>query len=276
MWKFDNMPPTQDHMRHHRACKGKAHASGIGRQQQQQQQVTKSSPAVPKIAHRQQPTSKLKNDAKKTTPTVVRKLSRNSTSSWDYSDSDSLNSSEPDPSAGVMHDSMIRRIDQVLDDLDNAKPLKPAGTLSRNSSIRRSKKENWADTLRTGPHVDDKIKRMEQGWDDSNVIKLPRERKCQRITAQERADIDTINRKNLLMLSRRTSSGKVVKRTRSTSSNAPLLEWEELMEMAMASRNGRKRRESDASSYFKDLDSLRNNNVVNNLIEVRGGVDKLL
>lgn len=255
------MPPTQDHMRHHRACKGKAHASGIGKQQ-----LSNGKGPVPKLAtQKPSPSPKLK-EAKKAPP-VVRKLSRNSTSSWDYSDSDSLNSSDPDPGV-IMHDSMIRRIDQVLDDLDNAKPMGKS-PLSRGSSIRRSKKETWADTLRTGSHVDDKIKKMEQGWDDSSVIKLPRERKCQRITAEERANIDTINRKNLLMLSRRTSSGKVVKRTRSNSS-APLLEWEELLEMALACRNGRKRRDSDASSYFKDLEVLRNNVVAPINSEVRG------
>ncbi|OXU31521.1 hypothetical protein TSAR_014275 [Trichomalopsis sarcophagae] len=296
------MPAThQEHMRHHRACKGKAHASGIGKQLNGKGGPASTPTKIIKISSsplktcsrpgtKDQKTGKTESAKKQpqsNSSSGTRKLSRNSTSSWEYSDSDSLNSSEPGlvEGNGLMHDQMIRRIDQVLDDIDHAKSIyddrhhqlklnennKSNGKFTRGSnytsSLRRcsqqqQRKESWADSLRSGFVVDDKIRKMEEGWDDSNVIKLPRERKCQRITAefeQRGGDHAELNRRNSL---HRRNSGKVVKRTRGQTSFCDVVEWEELLEMAMATR---RRRESeqrngfDGTMYLKDLEVLRSN-----------------
>ena len=309
------MPAThQEHMRHHRGCKGKAHASGIGKALNGKNGPNSPTTKIIKIAASPQKQTKAKNNNNKDqrkmvssladSPrrasdqlTNVRKLSRNSTSSWEYSDSDSLNSSEPglssmDHHGNGMHDQMIRRIDRVLDDIDNAKSIYDDKLVNGNhnnksrssplvrgtnytSSLRRTpKKEVWADTLRSGLMVDDKIKKMEEGWDDS-IIRVPRERKCHRITAdieqRDPRDLEQLNRRN--SISRRNSAvGKVVKRSRG-GSQAPLydvIEWEELLEMALTTRNGKRRRESDHRNgmdgcYLKDLEVLRNNVAPTNL-----------
>jgi hypothetical protein len=329
-------------MRHHRACKGKAHASGIGKQLGNKGGPVSSSTKIAKIGAGPPKLGKAKpaKEPRKPTATTVesvvrggaeppssaRKLSRNSTSSWEYSDSDSLNSSEPglspmDHHNNGLHDrtnSMIRRIDRVLDDIDNAKCIyenhgrldkmtnghhhsyngsvssststsnnqnhnqnnnhgignganKSKSPLTRgsaySSSMRRpNKKETWADSLRSGLSVDDRIKKMEEGWDDSNVIKIPRERKCHRITAEIENDpreLDSLNKRNSLCR-RSSSAGKVIKRSRG-SNQAPLydvVEWEELLEMALTTRNGQRKRESHQRNaydraYLKDLEELR-------------------
>ncbi|XP_058804262.1 unconventional myosin-XVIIIa isoform X1 [Phymastichus coffea] len=158
------MPASQqEQLRHHRACKGKAHASGIG----------KASPALIPHAHRGAAAARpLLNGGggggapKRPPPACPRKLSRNSTSSWECSDSDSLNSSE----AGGERGQLLRRIGRALDQCGAAP--------------RPRKQESWADSLRTaGPGRDERTRRMEEGWDDSLAIgPPPRERRCQRGT----------------------------------------------------------------------------------------------
>ncbi|KAL7300501.1 hypothetical protein TKK_0006502 [Trichogramma kaykai] len=359
------MPATsqQDHMRHHRACKGKAHASGIGKQQLATSQPaskrvggTGNVGASPIIAKSLAKAKKLLANSKANGATVTgnnnktttgnnkpgvglqRKLSRNSTSSWDYSDSDSLNSSELEQqqqqqlmqsstttNGSVMQDSMIRRIDRVLDELDNASTIcsseaaasscvspsvklarKSMSPLVRANSTRRStiKKESWADSLRSTSTDGDKYKRMEEGWDDSSyVVRQPPARKCQRLIdadQQLEGDYSDAESTTRALLNRRdsgrrsVSGGRLVKRKDSFNGNnnihrrdgrdvagnnhnghnnkngsngaaalGDVIEWEELVEIALAAR----RKTNDGSSYcrnydadyLKDLDELRSN-----------------
>lgn len=297
------MPAThQEHMRHHRACKGKAHASGIGKQANGKTGPASSSSPAGKIIKvtttGPQKPSKAKNgkEPRKTALGPVespngRKLSRNSTSSWEYSDSDSLNSSELGLESSQHHgnglhgqtNSMIRRIDRVLDDIDHAKSIYDEHQLKLNNnndkngksplqrgniytaSLRKvQRKETWADSLRTTCIGDEKIKKMEAGWDDSNIVRTPKERKCHMITAEiEQRDLDSLSRRNSLCR-RNSAAGKVVKRPRVTNQGlCDVIEWEVLLELAQATRNGHRRRESDRRNgfdggYLKDLEVLLN------------------
>lgn len=121
--------------------------------------------------------------------------------------------------------------------------------------------------------ADDKIKRKERGWDDSNVIRNPRERKAHRITAEaeqrdpENGKGNLPSRRNSLPKKTPSPVGKIVKRTRSNPNQAPLydvIEWEELLEMALARKsvNGKRKRDEGKGSdagYLKDLEVLLEN-----------------
>lgn len=100
--------------------------------------------------------------------------------------------------------------------------------------------------------MNDRIKRMEKGWDDSNVIRTPKERKWHRITAEIEQRIPSTDN-GLRMFgfknSWTTNSKKVSKRSRPghqrcTKPIQDIIEWEELFEMALARKIRRKIREN--------------------------------
>lgn len=275
---------SRDSIHHHRACKGKAHASGIIKQNcraniSSGRSTTSKSKPSPKD---QKPSQNVRYNSDGRSSSDGRKLSRNSTSSWDYSDSDSMNSSEPGLNSESLQDStsqMISRIDQVLDDIDCAKSIyhndklndsrssKSNMNYSNSPSKRFLKKKNWEDSLRSGNgYIDDRVKKMEAGWDDSSVIKNPKERKWHRITAdaeQRENGHDKVARRN--SLPKKTQPGKVLKRTRSSPTRRrPLydvIEWDEILEMALARKFGsRKKRNGEQDvGYLKNLEVLLEN-----------------
>lgn len=254
----------------HRACTGNHHASGIAKQNQKQIKL-KDQKSVPN--------GKINSDRRNSNDTVTvsktRKLSRNSTSSWEYSDSDSLNSSEPGVNSDSHHDRtsrMINKIDRVLDDIDCAKS-DTRSSLRLNKSFRSSPgcrfpKNNWEDSLRSGNgYHDDRIKKMEDGWDDSNIIRNPKERKWERITA---AAVDDNQRENgHAKVTRRNSlpkkiqGGKILKRTRSSPTRRrPLydvIEWDEIVEMALARKFGNRSKNGQRGEFLKNLEVLLEN-----------------
>ena len=278
---------SRDHIHHHRACRGKAHASGIAKQngRTNNSAVKSSTPKQSKPSTKEQkPIQNGRNNSNGRNSTDGRKLSRNSTSSWDYSDSDSLNSSEPGLNSEPHQDRtsrMICRIDRVLDDIDCGKSIYHQDKFhdcrfsrfnknyrsERESPLKRSqRKENWEESLRSGNgFIDDRVKKMEDGWDDSNVITNPRERKWHRITAeieQKENDHDKMVRRN--SLPKKFQAGKVLKRTRSSPTRKrPLydvMEWDEIMEMALARKFGNgKRKNGEECSYLKNLEVLLEN-----------------
>lgn len=276
---------SKDSIHHHRACKGNAHASGIAKQTALRS-ITKQSKSPAKD---QKPTQNGKigsdrrnsdrsSDARRNSADALgtRKLSRNSTSSWEYSDSDSLNSSEFNSDSHDRTSRMISKIDRVLDDIDCAKPDRlndlRSSKLSksfRNSPSRRfPKKDNWEETLRSGNgYIDDRVKKMEDGWDDSNIIRNPNERKWQRITALVEQRENEHNKMRRNSLPKKIQGGKILKRTRSSPTRRrPLydvIEWDEIMEMALARKfaYGRKRRRNGEQSIgiLKNLEVLLEN-----------------
>ena len=275
---------SRDSIHHHRACRGKAHASGIAKQNGKANisSVRSTTPKSKPSPKDQKPIRNGRNSSDGVHSTDGRKLSRNSTSSWDYSDSDSLNSSEPGLNPEPLQDRtsrMISRIDQVLDDIDCAKSIYHNDKLNdsrstktdknyRNSPSKRLfKKENWEDSLRSGNgYIDDRVKKMEAGWDDSNVIKNPKERKWHRITSeaeQKENGHEKVARRN--SLPKKTQPGKVLKRTRSSPTRRrPLydvIEWDEILEMALARKFGSKKKKNGEQDvgYLKNLEVLLEN-----------------
>lgn len=247
----------------HRSCRGKAHGSGIAKQNNRRTVSTLSSQKSPKSPSLRDPSRQ---------PCVPsngipggldsRKHSRNSTSSWECSDSDSMHSTEIGqngcPSAENRSPSInsSRGRDRTptsvrLDAKERSKgvsrgvgnhcpPLAPRG-------VRGLRKECWADTLRAGC-IDDRIRRMEEGWDDSNVIRTPKERKWHRITAEIEQRLPSTGN-GLRALGVRSSwannSKKVAKRSRGGYQRCArpiqdIVEWEELFEMALARKIRRK------------------------------------
>lgn len=136
----------------------------------------------------------------------------------------------------------------------------------RSQSTRRSiKKESWADTLRSSNgSCEEKYKKMEQGWDDSNVvIRNPKERKWHRITAEieQRDQGVPLQRRNSL------PPKKLVRKNSSSRRDAESLsEWRELFELALSRKivNGKLKGKSfgddvvdHSGGYFlKHLDAL--------------------
>lgn len=283
-----------NHIHHHRACRGKAHASGIAKQNGANN-IKSSSTRDDKAAAVQRVGAKPQR--------LTRKLSRNSTSSWECSDSDSLNSTEAVGSVDSTDatGSMIRRIDQVLNDVvvdvtttkgarttpDNKKSFKSPenfgssstfGTPTRKLAKSRS---SWADSLRSS-FDSEQLKEMEDGWDDSNVIiRDPKERKWYRITAACEQD------KRMASYTQSISSNggnckrdhhnyhqrnksshnnqglkKIIKRSRAGNNNKRQLrcdavEWEELLEMALARKIATSgKRHEGAEIYMKNLEAL--------------------
>ncbi|KAG7206056.1 hypothetical protein KM043_003454 [Ampulex compressa] len=117
----------------------------------------------------------------------------------------------------------------------------------RRGCCQRISRKSWADSLRAGD-VDDRVRRMEAGWDDSSVIRAPRERKWRRITAE-------IEQKDSKRTARR---GRVVgQRSRRPVQEA--VPWEELLEMALARKLGKSgwtRQVLCAGEFMKRLEVL--------------------
>ncbi|KAI4494455.1 hypothetical protein M0802_008947 [Mischocyttarus mexicanus] len=240
----------------HRSCRGKAHASGIGKQTNNRQMIVAQANKIIERANkvREELTNNSRNND------IVRKYSRNgTTSSWDCSDSDSMNSLEVGKSqvsssmkSSTFNKTMIktRTPSRVL--------LATHSSCTSRNLIRNSlkKRESWADTLRGGL-VDDRIKRMEEGWDDSSVIKLPKERKWRMITADTEQKLP--NSKEIFSLREGDGSNvaaknrinnhsakKIIKRNRGSVVHRPakpiydVIEWEVLLEMALAKKMARR------------------------------------
>lgn len=259
--EVDNMSLDAHHLLH-RSCRGKAHASGIAKQNNRQgfpsQKILKSSAQDFSKQH------EFSNGV-----VLDRKHSRNSTSSWECSDSDSMHSSEIGQN-GCPENRLInsnRVLERASSIKSNAKE-KIKGSHGSNQcspSLRATKsfkKENWADTLRVGC-MNDRIKRMEKGWDDSNVIRTPKERKWHRITAEIEQKIPSMEN-GIRMFSFKSSwannSKKVSKRSRPGHQRCAkpiqdIIEWEELFEMALARKIRRKIRENEKveSSIMKNV-----------------------
>ncbi|KAL6436175.1 hypothetical protein ACFW04_005725 [Cataglyphis niger] len=229
----------------HRSCRGKAHGSGIAKQNIRRSVSLQKSP---KLSVRDDSAKQSESCASSNGFAFGRKHSRNSTSSWEYSDSDSMHSSEIGPN-GYVENRLINtnrdfdRSSNVRSDIKER--IKGSHGNNRYSPLPRAvkniKKENWADTLRTGC-MDDRIKRMEKGWDDSNVIRTPKERKWHRITAEIEQRVPSAG-DGLRMFGFKNSwtnnSKKVSRRSRSSHQKCAkpiqdIIEWEELFEIALA------------------------------------------
>ncbi|KAG5319334.1 MY18A protein, partial [Pseudoatta argentina] len=259
--EVDNMSLDAHHLLH-RSCRGKAHASGIAKQNNRQgfpsQKILKS------------PAQDFSKQHEFSNGVVLdRKHSRHSTSSWECSDSDSMHSSEIGQN-GCPENRLTnsnRFLERTLSVKSNAKKkIKGShGNYQYSPSLRATKgfkKESWADSLRVGC-MDDRIKRMEKGWDDSNVIRTPKERKWHRITAEIEQKIPSMDN-GIRMFSFKSSwannSKKVSKRSRSGHQRCAkpiqdIIEWEELFEMALARKIRRKIRENGKveSSIMKNV-----------------------
>ncbi|KAG5324546.1 MY18A protein, partial [Acromyrmex heyeri] len=259
--EVDNMSLDAHHLLH-RSCRGKAHASGIAKQNNRQgfpsQKILKS------------PAQDFSKQHEFSNGVVLdRKHSRNSTSSWECSDSDSMHSSEIGQN-GCPENRLTnsnRFLERTSSVKSNAKEkIKGShGNYQYSPSLRATKgfkKESWADSLRVGC-MDDRIKRMEKGWDDSNVIRTPKERKWHRITAEIEQKVPSMDN-GIRMFSFKSSwannSKKVSKRSRSGHQRCAkpiqdIIEWEELFEMALARKIRRKIRENGKveSSIMKNV-----------------------
>lgn len=326
----------EEAINHHRACRGKAHASGIAKQNGQRGKQSceprssissSSSTSVGRQARTSRKDVTTSTPRPRGDPGGRGKLSRNSTSSWDYSDSDSINSSE----AGNQHEpigdsasSMITRIDMVLDGIERDKgmydrsvgnadspkrntPLRSSRSfrsstnrseIFRDNGRRSAKKESWAESLRGGEKIpDDRRMRMERGWDDSSVIRNPRERKWMRITAEieQRASPDVDDNESRASLEREHGRNNGERKTRSSSSSLSgrvikrsrcgpgqqrrpvydVVEWELLLEMAMNRKlNGHGRKKADGGNgeeLMKNLDALLENRAPQNFKVFRTG-----
>lgn len=248
--EIDNMS-LGAHRLLHRSCRGKAHASGIAKQN-----IRRS------VSSQKSPKSSVRDDLAKQSESCVssnglafgRKHSRNSTSSWEYSDSDSMNSSEIWQNGYVENRPINTNRDfdrsssvrsDVKERIKGSRGSNRCSPLPR--AVKNVKKENWADTLRTGC-MDDRIKRMEKGWDDSNVIRTPRERKWHRITAEIEQKVPSVS-DGLRMFGFKNSwtnnSKKISRRSRPGHQRCAkpiqdIIEWEELFEIALARKIKRK------------------------------------
>lgn len=240
----------------HRSCRGKAHGSGIAKQNNCRVAASLSSRKSPVRAAARQQDSCVPGNA----VPADRKHSRNSTSSWECSDSDSMHSSEigqngcspvaaenprsPSVSAGLADRARTDAKERIRRSHGSnyCSPLPRGG--------KNLRKESWADTLRAGC-MDDRIKRMEQGWDDSNVIRTPKERKWQRITAEIEQRIPHPDNglrmfngfKNGWMPNgspKKMSRRSRVCHHRRSKPIQDIVEWEELVELALARKIKRK------------------------------------
>ncbi|KAL2721685.1 unconventional myosin-XVIIIa isoform X1 [Vespula maculifrons] len=240
--------PLRAHYVLHRSCRGKAHASGIAKQTNNRRMIL---PHPEKVTER---TNKAREELT-TNPRngFLQKHSRNSTSSWDCSDSDSMNSLE------VVQNRIPNSNKNSTKIIPKNRTFSQGSSthsscLSRNTigSSSKKKRESWADTLRGGL-VDDKIRRMEEGWDDSNIIEMPKERKWRRITAEieqklpNGAEIFGLRGGSNTTAKNRInhSTKKLLKRNRGSVVQRPtkpiydVVEWEELLEMALAKKMAR-------------------------------------
>ncbi|CAD6214423.1 GSCOCG00012834001-RA-CDS, partial [Cotesia congregata] len=111
------------------------------------------------------------------------------------------------------------------------------------------KRNNWVESLRSGV-VNDRYKKLEDGWDDTNIIKHPREKKWQ-ITMNGGYTVDSIDGKIIESNSRRKSTSRLslcsknLKRNnnkRHYKSSGNVIEWEKLLEMASARKLAKNKR----------------------------------
>jgi len=96
--------------------------------------------------------------------------------------------------------------------------------------------------------VNDKIRRMEEGWNDSNVIGTPKERKWHRITAEIEQKLPNPSNGLRVKGGWTNNSKKMLKRSRPGHQRCAkqiqnIIEWEELFELALARKIRRKIRE---------------------------------
>lgn len=243
--------PLRAHYVLHRSCRGKAHASGIAKQTTNNRRVILA--RSEKVTER---TNKVREELTANPRNgLLQKHSRNSTSSWDCSDSDSMNSLE------VGQNRLANSTKNTTKIIPKNRTYSQSSSthsscMSRNmlgGSSSKKKRESWADTLRGGL-VDDKIRRMEEGWDDSNIIEMPKERKWRRITAEIEQKLpngteifalrggsnttskNRINHSAKKVL-KRNRGGSVVQRP--TKPIYDVVEWEELLELALAKKMAR-------------------------------------
>ncbi|KAK1129525.1 hypothetical protein K0M31_019247 [Melipona bicolor] len=269
----------------HRSCRGKAHGNGIAKQSNRRATISLPATRFPKDRN----SIGLVDETSVATKFLNRKISRNGTSSsWECSDSDSLHSSEAGrenafasannddryPASGMS----VRTTVKPANGANASCKKKASRTLHVSSSLANAgvktnrKKESWADTLRVST-IDDRVKRMEEGWDDSSVIKIPRERKWRRITAEvEQRGVPSGKSGDFRILGLRGSSLKgwnngPQKRNRKNAAfqrnSKPIediIEWEEIVEMALAKKIGYgkgKRRRSGEDSVDEAVDRRR-------------------
>ncbi|KAL2734130.1 unconventional myosin-XVIIIa isoform X4 [Vespula squamosa] len=244
--------PLRAHYVLHRSCRGKAHASGIAKQTNNRRMILANPEKITERTNK--PREELNTNPKNG---FLQKHSRNSTSSWDCSDSDSMNSLEVVQNRIPNSNKNLTKIIPKNRTFSQGSSTH-SSCMSRNTigSSSKKKRESWADTLRGGL-VDDKIRRMEEGWDDSNIIEMPKERKWRRITAEIEQKLpngpeifglrggSNTTAKNRI----NHSAKKLLKRNRGSVVQRPtkpiydVVEWEELLEMALAkkmARGGRK------------------------------------
>lgn len=268
----------------HRSCRGKAHGNGIAKQSNRRATISFPATRFPKDRN----SISLVDETSIATKFPNRKISRNGTSSWECSDSDSLHSSEAGrenafastnnvddrPPSGMSVRTTVKPTNGT-----NASCKKKANrTLYVSSSLAKTngvknnrKKESWADTLRVST-IDDRVKRMEEGWDDSSVIKIPRERKWRRITAEVEQRVPSGKSGDFRIFGLRGSSLKgwnngSQKRNRKNAAfqrnSKPIediIEWEEIVEMALAKKIGHgkgKRRRSGEDVVDEAVDRRR-------------------
>lgn len=261
--EVDNMSLDAHHLLH-RSCRGKAHASGIAKQNNRQNLPSQKIPKSPaQDFSRQQEFNASSNGV-----ILDRKHSRNSTSSWECSDSDSMHSSEIGQNGCsenrlINSNRSLERASSVKS--DSKERIKGSHRSNQCSPSLRAtksfKKENWAETLRVGS-ASDRIRRMEKGWDDSNVIRTPKERKWHRITAEIEQRIPSTDNGLRMFGFKNTwaNSKKVSKRNRPSHQRCAkpiqdIIEWEELFEIALARKIRRKIRENGKveSSVMKSV-----------------------
>lgn len=280
-------PAAAAKMHHHKACKGKAHGSGIAKQNTKPDIAASPSPRQGSRSSETRKKDSRSSLNGRCDSEGSRKLSRNSVSSWECSDTESLNSSEHGIDGVDQTSHIIKKINQVLNGDRVEEKLQQAvnkrgGKISgRKSSCNNgdsdigkkiSRRESWAETLR-GRVDTNKYKKMEAGWDDSSVIKVTKERKWYRMTADieqrpernccEYRGGNTISRTNSLPKKSSPSLRKIVKRTRSSPVKTlyDVVEWEELVELAQARKANATGKGSPGRTpgYLKDLCTLLEN-----------------
>lgn len=245
----------------HRSCRGKAHGNGIAKQSNRRATICCPVTRFPKDRNSVtlDETSVVANVATKLSN---RRINRTGTSSWECSDSDSLHSSEAgrenvitttnnndrSPSENASVRTTVKSPNVSSTKKKTNRNLHVSPSLSK-TSTKCNRKESWADTLRVNS-IDDRIKRMEEGWDDSNVIKTPRERKWRRITAEIEQRVPNGKSGDFRIRGLRGSSLKgwnngSQKRNRKSAAfqrnSKPIediIEWDEIVEMALAKKIG--------------------------------------
>ncbi|CAL7941773.1 unnamed protein product [Xylocopa violacea] len=252
----------------HRSCRGKAHGNGIAKQSNRRATISLPAIRFPKDrgSVRSYDEASVVVANVQNARSAGRRTSRNGVSSWECSDSDSMHSSEAGQNAfATMNGSNrspsanapIRVYSEQASNGAGAKKqanraVHLSSCLSKAGTRSPRKKESWADTLRVGS-IDDRIKRMEEGWDDSSVIKTPRERKWRRITAEieqrvpgvgKSGDFRILGLRGSSLKSWNNGAQKWNRKNVSQRSLKPIediIEWEEIVEMALAKKIGRGR-----------------------------------